>query len=235
MKFSIDRTATVHPAGIRAAHGLARSNSAATRSSLSSSPGLAINWIASGIPAAIEAARQADRRVAGQIERHGVGIPGGADVLDALVVDLDRAEKVLIDRQSRPRQSRHRDDVRRLEPGLHLAVQPGPGEDRLVQFGGAVGRDPVHLADEGWAHDGAVLFQMVAELRPPIRTIVDEPHRFRIFERSGQFRHRRSKFGQRPERRHRRTAPTTRRRCCPIAAARRRALRIRSPQAKRRR
>src|SRR5258708_8255597 len=86
----------------------------------------------------VEAARQTDRRIAGQIEWHGVGVPGGTNVLDALIVDLDRAEKVLVDRQSWPGQSRHGNDVGGLEPRLDLAIQAGAGENRLVQFGGAV-------------------------------------------------------------------------------------------------
>jgi hypothetical protein len=52
--------------------------------------------MASGIPALSKPAGQADRRIAGEVERHRIGVPSGANVLDRLVVDLDRPEEVLI-------------------------------------------------------------------------------------------------------------------------------------------
>ncbi len=166
------------------------------RSNSASAPGLDRQRHAGGI----EAARQTDRRIAGQIERHGVGVPRRADVLDALVVDLDRTEEVLIDRHRAARQRRHRDDVTGVEPRLHLPIKPRALEDRVVQLCRRVVRHAIHLPHEGRAHDRAMLLQVMAELRHAVGAVVDEPHRLGILERRRQLRHLRAKLGERSQR-----------------------------------
>src|SRR5579863_1678501 len=83
----------------------------------------------------VKSARQADRRIAREVEGHGVRVPSGAKVRNGLAVDLDRPEEILIDRQRGPRQRRRRHDIASLEPRLDLTIEPRPGEDRGVKIG----------------------------------------------------------------------------------------------------
>src|SRR6476661_4977269 len=50
----------------------------------------------------VKSGGQADCRIAGEVERHRIGIPSGTNVLNLRAIDLDRAEEVLINRHGGP-------------------------------------------------------------------------------------------------------------------------------------
>src|SRR5262245_44267866 len=71
----------------------------------------------------VEAARHGDGRMASEVERVSVGVPGVAHGIDVLPFDLDRLEQPLVDRYGRARQRRREDHVEAPEPALHFAVE----------------------------------------------------------------------------------------------------------------
>src|SRR5215475_12647368 len=85
-------------------------------------------------PVAIPSAGDAHRGVAGHVERQSVGIPGAAQRIDRLPVDLDNVEELMLDRKRRPRERWSDNDVGTLEPALHLPVQIGSQEDGAIQL-----------------------------------------------------------------------------------------------------
>src|SRR5690242_16614072 len=116
----------------------------------------------------IKAGRQADCRIACEVEGHRIGIPSRTNVLDLLAVDLDRAEKVLVYRHRGSCQRWQHDNVAIREPGLYLSIETSALEDGIVKLGGGIAGDTVHLPHESRAHDVPMSLQVVPELRHPV-------------------------------------------------------------------
>jgi hypothetical protein len=66
---------------------------------------------------------QTDRRIAGEVEWHCIGISSCTNVLDSRTVDFNRAEEVLIYRYGGPRQRWCRHEVAIAEPRLYLSIR----------------------------------------------------------------------------------------------------------------
>jgi len=93
-------------------------------------------------------ARQADRRVAGQVERVGTGIPR-APQRPPVPRDLDILRRVQPDRQHRGRKRGRGDQVHPIEQRLHFGETVRPRELRLEEIGGRTVPPGLDRGDQG--------------------------------------------------------------------------------------
>ena len=109
------------------------------------------------------------------------------NAVEALSVNLDGAEQVLVDRQRRPGQGRHRQQVGAIEHRLHPVEQRGAIEHGALVINPADIGGQCQLLVEGIAQLVLAIGGQLLEARAPYRMIDGAPDRLDVKTVAGKF------------------------------------------------
>ncbi len=148
---------------------------------------------------ATKAGRHADGGMPGHVEQHGPGKPVRPDAVERSSIDIDAAEQVLIDRECRSGQGRHRQPVGTGKQRLDAAEQCGAVEHRLLKIDTAHLGGERELLEECLAEIVLVIGRKLLEARSPGGVIDGAPDRLDVEPFAGKLLELRAEGGKRVE------------------------------------